>query len=99
MQTTVLREDFDRWLPAVRSHRPDILCQGHHGIQCQLVDLDFESAQNFSHKSMHGQMKASSEKSLEDDQLAFRLEDLLCPRHSRHSAAKIPKLLHVMHAV
>jgi hypothetical protein len=82
---------------AVRSRCPDIFCQGHHDIQRQLVDLDVESTQNFSHKSMHGQTKANGEKSLEDDQLAFRLGDLLCPRDTCHSAAKIPKLLHVLH--
>jgi hypothetical protein len=93
----MLREDFDRGLPVVRSCCPDIFCQGHHGIRRQLVDLDVESTQNFFHKSMRGQTKASGEKSLEDDQLAFRLEDLLCPRDTCHSAAEIPKLLHVLH--
>jgi hypothetical protein len=97
MQTIILREDFDRGLLAVRSRCPDIFCQGHHDIRCQLVDLDVESTQNFSHKSMRGQTKASGEKSLEDDQLAFRLGDLLCPQDTCHSAAKIPKLLHVLH--
>jgi hypothetical protein len=79
MQTIMLREDFDRGLPAVRSRCPDIFCQGHHGIRRQLVDLDLESTQNFSHKSMRGQTKASGEKSLEDDQLAFWLGDLSAP--------------------
>jgi hypothetical protein len=97
MQTIMLREDFDRGLPAVRSRCPDIFCQGHHGIRRQLGDLDVESTQNFSHKSMRGQTKASGEKSLEDDQLAFRLGDLLCPRDTCHSAAEIPNLLHVLH--
>jgi hypothetical protein len=97
MQTIILREDFDRGLPAVRSRCPDIFFQGHHSIRRQLVDLDVESTQNFSHKSLRGQTKASGEKNLEDDQLAFRLGDLLCPRDMCHSAAKIPKLLHVLH--
>jgi hypothetical protein len=90
MQTIMLREDFDRGLPAVRSRCPDILCQGYHGIRCQLVDLDFESTQNLCHKSMRGQTKASDEKSLEDDQLAFWLGDLLRPRDTCYSAAKYP---------
>jgi hypothetical protein len=47
---------------------------------------------------MRGQTKTSGEKSLKDDQLAFRLGDLLCPRDTRHFAAKITKLLHVLHA-
>jgi hypothetical protein len=97
MQTIMLRENFDQGLPAVRSRCPDIFCQGHHDIRRQLVYLDVESTQNFSHKSMRGQTKASGEKSLEGDQLAFRLGDLLCPRDTRHSAAEIPKLLHVLH--
>jgi hypothetical protein len=97
MQTIMLREDFDRGLPVVRSRCPDIFRQGHHGIRRQLVDLDVESTQNFSHKSMRGQTKASGKKSLEDDQLAFRLRGLLCPRDTCHSAAEIPKLLHVLH--
>jgi hypothetical protein len=46
---------------------------------------------------MRGQTKASGEKSLEDDQLAFRLGDLLYPWDTGHSAAKITKLLHVLH--
>jgi hypothetical protein len=97
MQTIILREDFDRGLPAVRSRCPDIFRQSHHGIRRQLVDLDVESTQNFSHKSMRGQTKASGEKSLEDNQLAFRLGDLLRPRDTCHSAAEITKLLHVLH--
>jgi hypothetical protein len=60
MQTIMLREDFDRGLPVVRSRCPDIFRQGHHGIRRQLVDLDVESTQNFSHKSMRGQTKAGS---------------------------------------
>ena len=66
MQTIVLHEDLDRWLPVVRSRRPDILCQGHHGIRCQLVDLDLESTQDLRHESMRRQTKASGEKGLED---------------------------------
>jgi hypothetical protein len=62
MQTIMLREDFDRGLPAVRSRCPDILCQGHHDIRCQLVDLDLESTQDLRHKSMCRQTKASGKK-------------------------------------
>jgi hypothetical protein len=73
MQTIMLREDFHRGLPAIRSRRPDILCQGHHGIRCQLVDLELEPTQNLRHKSMRRKTKADCEKGLEDDQLAFWL--------------------------
>jgi hypothetical protein len=98
VQTIILREDFDRGLPAVRGRRPDILRQSHHDIWRQLVDLDVEPTQDFSHKSMCGQAKASSEKSLEHNQLAFWLWDLLRPRDTCHSTAEITKLLHVLHA-
>jgi hypothetical protein len=40
VQTIVLREDFDRWLPAVRSRRPDIFRQGHHGIRRHILHVD-----------------------------------------------------------
>jgi hypothetical protein len=98
MQTIMLREDIHKGLPAVRSRRPDILCQGHHSIRRQLVDLDLKSTQDLRHESMRRQAKASGEKGLEDDQLAFWLGDLLRPRDTRHSTAEISKLLHVVHA-
>ena len=47
---------------------------------------------------MRGQTKTSGEERLEDNQLAFWLGDLLRPRDMCHSAAKITKLLHVLHA-
>jgi hypothetical protein len=47
---------------------------------------------------MCGQTKSGSEKSLEHNQFAFRLVDLLRPRDTCHSAAGITKLLHVLHA-
>jgi hypothetical protein len=47
---------------------------------------------------MRGQTKASGEERLEDNQLAFWLGDLLRPQDTCHSAAKITKLLHVLHA-
>jgi hypothetical protein len=47
---------------------------------------------------MRGQTKTSGEERLEDNQLAFWLRDLLRPRDTCHSAAKITKLLHVLHA-
>ena len=71
MQTIILHEDFDQWLPAVRSRCLDIFRQGHHGIRRQLVDLDVESTQDFSHESMRRQTKTSGKECLEDNQLAF----------------------------
>jgi hypothetical protein len=69
MQTIMFCEDFNRGLTAIRSRRPDILRQGHHGIWRQLVDLDLESPQDLRHESMRRQTKASGEKSLKNDQL------------------------------
>jgi hypothetical protein len=60
------------------------------------VDLDLELPQDLRHEAMHGQTKASSEKSLKNDQLSFWLGDLLRPRDTPYSAAKISKLLHVL---
>jgi hypothetical protein len=97
MQTIMFCEDFHRGLPAIRSCHPYILCQGHHNIRRQLVDLDLESTKDLHHESMRRQTKASSEKGFKDDQLPFRLEDLLRPWDMPHSAAKISKLLHVLH--
>jgi hypothetical protein len=91
-------EDFHRGLTAIRSRRLDILRQDHLGIRRQLVDLDLEPPQDLRHKSMCKQMKASGEKSFKNDQLAFWLGDLLRPRDTPHSAAKISKLLHVLNA-
>jgi hypothetical protein len=62
------------------------------------VDLDLESSQDLHHESICGQTKTSDEKSLKNDQLAFQLEDLLRPRDTPHSSAKISKLLHVLNA-
>ena len=42
------------------------------------------------------QTKASGEKRFKHDQLALRLGDLLRPRNTPHSAAKISKLLHIL---
>jgi hypothetical protein len=96
MQTIMLCEDLHRGLTTIRSRRPDILRQGHHGIRRQLVDLDLESPQDLCHESMCRQTKASGEKHFKHDQLALRLGDLLCPRNTPHFAAKIPKLLHIL---
>jgi hypothetical protein len=45
-----------------------------------------------------GRRRPATKKSLEDNQLAFWLGDLLRPRDTCHSAAEITKLLHVLHA-
>jgi hypothetical protein len=61
VQTVLLGEDFHRRLTAIRSRCPDVLCQSHHGVRCQLVNLDFEFLQNLRHKTMSRQTKASGE--------------------------------------
>jgi hypothetical protein len=62
------------------------------------MDLDVESAQDFSHKSVRRQVKTSGKERLEHNQLAFWLGDLLRPRDTSDSAAKVTKLLHILHA-
>jgi hypothetical protein len=62
------------------------------------MDLDVKSVQDFSHKSVCRQAKTSSKERLEHNQLAFRLGDLLHPRDTSDSAAKVTKLLHILHA-
>jgi hypothetical protein len=62
------------------------------------MDLDVESAQDFSHKSVRRQAKTSGKERLEHNQFAFWLEDLLRPRDTSDSTAKVTKLLHILHA-
>jgi hypothetical protein len=62
------------------------------------MDLNVKSAQDFSHKSVRRQAKTSGKECLEHNQLAFRLGDLLRPRDTSDSAAKVTKLLHILHA-
>jgi hypothetical protein len=62
------------------------------------MDLNVKSAQDFSHKSVRRQAKTSDKERLEHNQLAFRLGDLLRPRDTSNSAAKVTKLLHILHA-
>jgi hypothetical protein len=62
-----------------------------------MVDLDLKSSQDLRHKAMHRQAKASGEKSLENDQLALGLGNLLRPRDTPNSTAKISQLLHILH--
>jgi hypothetical protein len=64
MQKVMFCEDLHRGLTAIRSRRPNILHQGHHGIRRQLVDLDLEPPQDLHHESMCRKTKASGEKSL-----------------------------------
>jgi hypothetical protein len=47
---------------------------------------------------MRRQAKTSGKERLEDNQLAFWLGDLLRPRDTSDSAAKVTKLLHILHA-
>jgi hypothetical protein len=73
MQTVMFGEDLHRQLATIRSRRPDILRQGHHGIRRQLVDLDLKPLQDLRHKAMCRHTKASGEKCLKHDQLALGL--------------------------
>jgi hypothetical protein len=79
MQTLMFGKDLHRRLTAIQSRRPDILRQGHHGVRCQLVDLDLKTLQDLRHKVMCRQTKASGEKRLKHDQLALGLGNLLRP--------------------
>jgi hypothetical protein len=65
VQTIVLGEDLYEGLTIVRHHRPDILCQGHHGVRFQLVDLDVEPLQDLRHETMRRLEKADDEERLE----------------------------------
>jgi hypothetical protein len=98
VQTVLLGEDFHRRLTAIRSRCPDVLHQRHHGVRCQLVNLDFELLQNLRHKTMCRQTKASDEKCLKNNQFALGLGNLLCPRDTPNLAAEISQLLHILHA-
>jgi hypothetical protein len=62
------------------------------------MDLNVKSAQDFSHKLVRRQAKTSGKERLEHNQLAFRLGDLLRPRDTSDSAAKVTKPLHIWHA-
>jgi hypothetical protein len=62
------------------------------------MDLNVESAQDFSHKSVRRQAKTSGKERLEHNQFAFWLGDLLRPRDTSDSAAKVTKLPHILHA-
>jgi hypothetical protein len=64
MQTVMFGEDLHRRPTTIRGRRPDILCQGHHGIRSQLVDLDLKPLQDHRHKAMCRQTKAGGEKRL-----------------------------------
>jgi hypothetical protein len=61
VQTVILSEDLYGRLTAVRSHRPDILRQGHHDVRCQLVDLDLKPLQDLRHETMRRLAKAGDE--------------------------------------
>jgi hypothetical protein len=97
MQAIILSEDLHRWLPVVRSNRPNILRERNHGVRRQLVNLHFEPLQHLHHEAMCWEAKAGDEKGLENNQLAFRIGDLLCIRHPPDVVTKVPKSLHLQH--
>jgi hypothetical protein len=51
VQTVLLGEDLHRRLTAIRRRCPDILRQRHHGVRCQLMNLDFELLQKNASKT------------------------------------------------
>jgi hypothetical protein len=61
VETVLLGEDLHRRLTAIRRRCPDILRQRHHGVRCQLMNLDFELLLNLRHKTMRRQAKADDE--------------------------------------
>jgi hypothetical protein len=62
------------------------------------MDLNIESARDFSNKSVRRQAETSGEERLEHNQLALRLGDFLRPRDTSDSAAKVTQPLHILHA-
>jgi hypothetical protein len=98
MQAIILGEDIHRRLPAVRSNRPNILRQRNHGVRRQLVNLHFEPSQHLRHEAMRRKAKAGDKERLKDNQLAFRLGNLLYTRNPPDAVTKVPKPLHLQHA-
>jgi hypothetical protein len=62
MQTVMFCEDLHRGLTAIRSHHPDILRQGHHGIRRQLVDLDLELRRTSATNRCAGRQRPAAKK-------------------------------------
>jgi hypothetical protein len=98
MQAIILGEDLHRRLPAVGSNRPNILRQRNHSVRRQLVDLHFEPSQHLRHEVMCREAKAGDKKGLKNNQLAFRLGDLLCTRNPPDAVTKVTEPLHLQHA-
>jgi hypothetical protein len=90
VQRIVLGEDLHGGLTAVRSHRPDIFRQGHHGVRRQLMDLDVEPLQDLRHETMRRQAKAGDEECLEHNQFALRLRNLFRPKTRPTPLPKYP---------
>jgi hypothetical protein len=97
MQAIILGEDLHRQLPVVRSNRPNILRQRNHDVRRQLVNLHFEPSQHLRHEAMRRKVKAGDKKCLKNNQLAFRLENLLYTRNPPDTVTKVPKSLHLQH--
>jgi hypothetical protein len=98
MQTIILGEVLHRRLPAVRSNRPNVRCQCNHDVRRQLMNLHFEPSQHLRHEAMRQKAKASDKKCLKNNQLAFRLGNLLCTQNPPDAVTKVPKSLHLQHA-
>jgi hypothetical protein len=61
------------------------------------MDLNVESAQHFSNKSVRRQAETGGEERLEHNQISFRLGNFLRPRDAGNSAAKVAQPLHILH--
>ena len=57
--------------------------------------LNIESTQDFANKLVRRQAETGDEERLENNQLALRLGDLLRPRSTSDSAAKVAQPLHI----
>jgi hypothetical protein len=61
MEAIILSKDFNQGLSTIHSRCPHKHHQRYHGIQRELVNLNFKTMEHFDDKSMHRQAKANSE--------------------------------------
>jgi hypothetical protein len=71
VQTIVLGEDLHRRLTAIRRCCLDILRQRHHGVRCQLMNLDPKLLQHLRHETMRRQTKSGNKKCLKHNQFTL----------------------------
>lgn len=97
MEAIFFGKDFNQGLSTIRSHYPHKLCQLHHGVRREMVNLNFEVLQHFEDKPMHRKAKASSEERLKNKQLPLQLWDLFGSWSVPLTIPKIPQALHLVH--